>query len=114
MDFRFRLLVLVILSLIHYTAGITFYLSSSIGDDKANGTSPTSPWQSLTRASLAVSNGQAPNATLLLLSGDTFLLETAAFSTMQQMVSQSQAIHYQLQSGALFYFDRQHLLQDLR
>jgi hypothetical protein len=81
MDFRFRslLLILVVLSLIHYTAGITFYLSSSIGDDKANGTSPTSPWQSLTRASLAVSNGQAPNATLLLLSGDTFLLETAAF-----------------------------------
>lgn len=62
-----------------YSPGLTFYVSSSSGNDGADGISPTSPWQTLTYAATAINNGQAPNATLLLLCGDTFLLQTSAF-----------------------------------
>lgn len=53
----------------------TYYVSSSIGDDTAAGTSPDSPWRSLARAG----KGEALRAagdSLLLRQGDSWIVET--------------------------------------
>jgi hypothetical protein len=58
-------------------ANISFYISSSSGDDGAPGTSPAAPWRTLAHASSALSGGAVPpNSSLSLLRGDVFTLPT--------------------------------------
>lgn len=59
----------------------TFYVSSSTGSDANSGLDPQHPWASLARVASLPPNTLQAGSSVLLLSGDEFVTETAWFLT---------------------------------